>query len=95
MSKPAPGEVVQPVCQFGHEGVGCGAGGFCGEQLPPLPICLGSRVCELLVELLSDDSSVSQRTGEMHRRSSASNDNQRGIDANCPARARTRSTPPR
>jgi hypothetical protein len=52
----SPGEVAQPFLEFGQEWVRGGAGGFCGEHPPPLPVWVGVRGGESLVELLLEDS---------------------------------------
>jgi hypothetical protein len=51
-----PGEIGQPSCQFRQEGVRGHTWDFCGEQLPPSPICIRSSGGESLVELLLEDS---------------------------------------
>jgi hypothetical protein len=50
-SKLAPVSLLN-FCQLGQEWVCRGARGFCGEQLPPLPIWVVSRGGESLAELL-------------------------------------------
>jgi hypothetical protein len=51
-----PAEIGQPFLEFRQEWV-CGrAWGCLGEQLPPLPVCVGVGGTELYVELLLPDS---------------------------------------
>jgi hypothetical protein len=51
-----PGEVARPSSQFGQKWV-CGhARGFSCKQLPPLPVFVGVRGNDLLVEVLLEES---------------------------------------
>jgi hypothetical protein len=47
-----PGEIAQPFYQLWQKGIRRDTGNLCGEQSPPLRVCIDIRRNELLVELL-------------------------------------------